>query len=189
MLIAIDKAERRGTPIRGVQPQAFSLADDFKATFSSTECKPWFVGLWDTVSSVGWLDNQLKLPFTGQNPDIQIGRHAIAIDEHRAFFRTNLWMPKPPPADTGPKDLKQVWFPGVHSDIGGGYAEAESGLSKGPLVWMLKEATVAGLLVVPTTSPRMRWRLCTNHWPGSGGWRKFCRSAITTGNSASGSAE
>lgn len=29
--------------------------------------------------------------------------------------------PKPPPAESGPKDLKQVWFAGVHCDVGGGY--------------------------------------------------------------------
>jgi hypothetical protein len=65
----------------------------------------------------------------------------------RAFFRTNLWRPKPAPADSGPKNLKQVWFAGVHCDVGGGYPEAESGVSKIPLQWMLREATDAGLLV------------------------------------------
>jgi hypothetical protein len=40
----------------------------------------------------------------------------------------------------GPKDLKQVWFPGVRCDVGGGYLEAESGLSKVALEWMLDEA-------------------------------------------------
>ena len=88
----------------------------------------------------------LRLPYTSNSPNIAIGRHAIAIDERRAFFRTNLWHPAP---DGGPKDLKHVWFPGVHSDVGGGYPEAESALSKIPLKWMLAEAKVAGLLVEP----------------------------------------
>jgi len=39
----------------------FDLAAQFKATMSRTECKPWFVGVCDTVSSVGWLENPLKL--------------------------------------------------------------------------------------------------------------------------------
>jgi uncharacterized protein (DUF2235 family) len=125
----------------------FGLARDFCATFSSTECKPWFVGIWDTVSSVGWIHHPLKLPFTADNPDIEIGRHAVSIDERRAFFRTNLWMPKAPPAQSGPKDLKQVWFPGVHCDVGGGYPESESGLSKIALEWMLCEARTKGLLL------------------------------------------
>jgi uncharacterized protein (DUF2235 family) len=45
--------------------------------------------------------------------------------------------------------LKQVWFPGVHCDVGGGYPEAESGLSKIALEWMLTEAIAAGLIVDP----------------------------------------
>lgn len=125
----------------------FDLARDFKDTFSR-ECKPHFLGVWDTVSSVGWFTDPTALPFTANNPDIEIGRHAIAIDERRAFFRTNLWRPSAVPAEGGgPKDLKQVWFPGVHCDVGGGYAEAKSGLSKIPLQWMIAEAKAAGLLV------------------------------------------
>jgi uncharacterized protein (DUF2235 family) len=131
----------------GAQGAVFELASDFKGTFCSTECMPWFVGVWDTVSSVGWVENPLKIPFTATNPDIQIGRHAISIDERRAFFRTNLWRPSSTEALAGPKDLKQVWFPGVHCDVGGGYPESESGLSKIALEWMLREARAAGLLV------------------------------------------
>ena len=109
----------------------FALAEDFKRIFSREDCKPWFVGVWDTVSSVGWIGNRLsRLPYTADNPDIEIGRHAIALDERRAFFRTNLWRPKKAPPKSGPQDLKQVWFAGVHSDIGGGYPESESGLAK-----------------------------------------------------------
>jgi uncharacterized protein (DUF2235 family) len=36
------------------------------------------------------VQNPLRLPYKSNNPDIEIGRHAIAIDERRAFFRTNL---------------------------------------------------------------------------------------------------
>ena len=125
----------------------FDLAEDFRDTFRGRACKPHFVGVWDTVNSVGWIENPLKLPYTANNPDIAIGRHAIAIDERRAFFRTNRWQPDPPAADSGPKDLKQVWFPGVHCDVGGGYLEAESGLSKYAFEWMVREAALAGLLV------------------------------------------
>ena len=89
----------------------------------------------------------MKLPYSANNPDIAIGRHAVSIDERRAFFRTNLWRPDPPSADSGPKDLKQVWFPGVHCDVGGGYPEAESGLSKFALEWMVREAALVGLLI------------------------------------------
>ena len=126
---------------------AFELAEDFRATFRGVQCRPHFIGVWDTVSSVGWIENPLKLPYSANNPDIAIGRHAVSIDERRAFFRTNLWRPDPPQGGSGPKDLKQVWFPGVHCDVGGGYPEAESGLSKYALEWMVREAALAGLLV------------------------------------------
>jgi uncharacterized protein (DUF2235 family) len=125
----------------------FRLAADFKNTMCRTGCTPHFVGVWDTVSSVGWKDNPLKLPFSADNPDIHIGRHAISIDERRAFFRTNRWVPSAELTEHGPKDVKQVWFAGVHCDVGGGYPEPDSGLSKIALKWMLEEAKAAGLLV------------------------------------------
>jgi uncharacterized protein (DUF2235 family) len=146
MLTAINRAgDKKATSAQDV----FDLARDFKATFAHRPCGPKFVGVWDTVASVGWIENPLHLPYTADNPDIEIGRHAIAIDERRAFFRTNLWRRKGPPPQGGPRDLKQVWFPGVHCDVGGGYPEAESGLSKIALEWMLNEAIAAGLLVDP----------------------------------------
>src|SRR5712692_6398951 len=64
----------------------FKVAENFKATFSR-ECQTYFVGVWDTVSSVGWFRDPLTIPYSANNPDIAIGRHAIAIDERRAFFR------------------------------------------------------------------------------------------------------
>jgi uncharacterized protein (DUF2235 family) len=145
MLTAINKLGKR-TGSADVDA-IFDLADAFKTTFSRRECKPWFVGVWDTVSSVGWVENPLRLPYSADNRDIQIGRHAIAIDERRAFFRTNLWRLRGALPESGPQDLKQVWFPGVHCDVGGGYAEQESGLSKFALDWMMREAVAAGLLI------------------------------------------
>src|SRR5215475_11536932 len=146
MLMAINRGQGRTRANQPSQVRAlFKLADEFNAHFSGTPCKPYFVGVWDTVSSVGWIEKPLRLPYTANNPAIQIGRHAIAIDERRAFFRSNLWRPT---ANGGPKNIKQVWFPGVHCDVGGGYAEADSGLSKLALQWMIKEAKGAGLLVV-----------------------------------------
>ena len=130
------------------QDEYFAFAREFKKAMSWTHCRPWFVGVWDTVSSVGWVENPLKLPHVTNNPDIEIGRHAVAIDERRAFFRTHLWWPpRDPSRPRGPKDLQQVWFPGVHCDVGGGYPESESGLSKIALGWMLDEAAAKGLLV------------------------------------------
>jgi uncharacterized protein (DUF2235 family) len=119
----------------------FSLANEFKRTMSCAQPRIRFVGVWDTVSSVGWMENPLHLPYEANNPDIEVGRHAVSIDERRAFFRSHLWqMPKDPTRDHGPRDLQQVWFPGVHCDVGGGYPEETSGLSKCALEWMMEEA-------------------------------------------------
>ncbi|MFN0012192.1 MAG: DUF2235 domain-containing protein [Phycisphaerales bacterium] len=99
-----------------------------------------FVGVWDTVSSFGFFTNFRTLPHTRSNPSLRVLRHAVSIDEHRACFRANLCEP----GVTG-QDFKQVWFAGVHSDVGGGYPEAEAALSKVPLRWMLCEAKHHGL--------------------------------------------
>jgi uncharacterized protein (DUF2235 family) len=122
------------------------LAKGFKETFSRS-CKIAFVGVWDTVSSVGWFTNPMSLPNTADNPEIVVGRHAVSIDERRAFFRQNLWMHSQAMQEHGPMDVKQVWFPGSHSDVGGGYPVAEGGLSQFALEWMLVEARTQGLLL------------------------------------------
>ena len=137
-------ALHRNTAAEGAERVIFQRSVEFRKTFSTRACDLYFVGVWDTVSSVGWFGNPLHLPYTANNPAIRIGRHAVAIDERRAFFRPNLWRPDPPLAHTGPRDLQQVWF---HSDVGGGNPDAESGLAKLALAWMAREAEEAGLLV------------------------------------------
>ncbi len=146
MMMAIRKAGESRRNHKQQVEEYFALAAQFKSSMSR-DCKPWFVGVWDTVSSVGWIENPLALPYSANNPDIEIGRHAIAIDERRAFFRSNLWKHGNPNEPHGPRDELQVWFPGVHCDVGGGYPEAESGLSKLALEWMLDEAEQHGLIV------------------------------------------
>lgn len=124
----------------------FDVAADFKKTFSR-DCKPYFVGVWDTVSSLGWVYDPVRFPFTraAKNPDFQIIRHAVSIDERRAFFRQNLFGEP----NNAQQDVKEVWFAGVHSDVGGSYPESESQLSKIALQWMMCEAQLAGLLIDP----------------------------------------
>lgn len=122
----------------------FGVAADFKKTFCR-DCKPHFVGVWDTVSSVGWVYDVAHFPGTKatHNPDLRIIRHAVSIDERRAFFRQNLFGPPHDPQ----QDIKELWFAGVHSDVGGSYPESESQLSKIALQWMVCEAEPAGLRV------------------------------------------
>jgi uncharacterized protein (DUF2235 family) len=146
MMLGLRRAREGGAKYQQAKNDYFGLAAQFKDSMSRGGCNPHFVGVWDTVSSIGWIENPLKLPYVASNPAIAIGRHAIAIDERRAFFRTHLWRPDGSP-ESGPRDLKQVWFAGVHSDVGGGYPESESGLAKVALRWMLAEAEQHGLLV------------------------------------------
>jgi uncharacterized protein (DUF2235 family) len=120
---------------------SFDEAAGFQATYSR-KVLVHMVGVWDTVNSVGMVWDPLKLPYTARNPIMENGRHAVSIDERRSFFRNNLWGAAFPE-----QSIKQVWFAGVHSDIGGSYPADRSGLSQITLQWMLCEAVHLGLLV------------------------------------------
>lgn len=121
----------------------FDTDEPFKWEFShKQEVRIHFCGLWDTVSSYGWVYSPIKLPFEGRNPIIDVGRHAVSIHERRCYYQDNLWGKSYPW-----QDIRQVWFCGVHSDVGGSYPESQSGLSKIPLEWLLVEAEKAGLRI------------------------------------------
>jgi uncharacterized protein (DUF2235 family) len=137
--------------------RTISTDTSFRDTFSHKGFMIHFVGLWDTVSSVGWISTPLRLLDLAQNPTIERGRHAVSIDERRCFYLDNLWGDatsiKVPPLlkpkqDAGeiPKvqDMLQVWFAGVHSDVGGSYQQLESGLSNITLEWMIDEIELTG---------------------------------------------
>ncbi|MBN2865840.1 MAG: DUF2235 domain-containing protein [Thiotrichales bacterium] len=108
-----------------------------------------FVGVWDTVGALGVpndleilniLDDKTKWEFhnTKLGNHISTARHAMAIDEKRASFTVTRW----DNADKHP-DAKEVWFPGVHSNVGGGYANSD--LSDIALRWMIDESAAVGL--------------------------------------------
>jgi uncharacterized protein (DUF2235 family) len=110
------------------------------------------IGVWDTVGALGipGIDSRFRLPggLDWQFHDVKLSSyvknafHALAIHEHRTEFLPTLW--EQSEAGRARKQrLEQVWFVGVHSDVGGGYAE--SGLSDIPLLWMIKCAAEAGL--------------------------------------------
>lgn len=112
-----------------------------------------FLGVFDTVGALG-VPGFMKL--APQFHDVQLrsqvqrARHALAIDETRLKFAPTLWE-SPADASTGspaqPIDdarVKQVWFEGAHSDVGGGYRS--TGLSDTALLWMAGEAHAAGLV-------------------------------------------
>ncbi|QDW41578.1 DUF2235 domain-containing protein [Bradyrhizobium sp. KBS0727] len=149
--------------------------DDQAAQFARITSATWplirFVGVWDTVASVivprpdrlYWPSLE-ELAYTLHNPSVQTFRQAISIDERRCMFRLKKWDDPQifkhnrfNDAHAEPQDIRQVWFAGVHSDIGGGYPEVESGLSKYPLLWMIAEAEKCGLTVNPRTVNQLAW--------------------------------
>lgn len=100
------------------------------------------VGVWDTVGALGvpverlrWL-NRGKYQFhdTTLGANLACALHAIAIDEQRGPFVPTLW--QTPDRETEGQIVEQVWFSGVHSNIGGSYDDA--GLSDLALDWMIK---------------------------------------------------
>jgi len=109
-------------------------ASGFKETFGR-DVPIAFLGVWDTVSSVRYAWRDRSFDYTYDNPIVKKVRHAVSLDERRAYFRQNMWKEPPRPG----QDVIQVWFPGVHCDVGGGYTESQSGLSKDALAWMVGE--------------------------------------------------
>lgn len=117
---------------------------------SAGELPVYCVGVWDTVGALGipndlailnLFDEPHKYAFhdTKLSDNIKHARHAVAMDEKRASFAPTMWSAVAHRADT----VKQIWFPGVHCDVGGGYAQ--TGLSDGALKWMIDEVKAMGL--------------------------------------------
>jgi uncharacterized protein (DUF2235 family) len=97
------------------------------------------LGVWDTVGALGIPGTRLCAQ-TYAFHETQLGEHvrhafqALAIDERRGNFQPAIWV-REHPADDDDRVLEQVWFPGVHTNVGGGYDE--HGLSDASLLWML----------------------------------------------------
>jgi uncharacterized protein (DUF2235 family) len=150
----------------------FAAAWEFARATGTRHVPIHFMGCWDTVASMIVPGPKLvsmprlrTLPYTRFNPSVRAFRHAMAVDERRRMFRLNWWkdgqkfVSNPfshPPAEE-PQDCVQRWFPGVHSDVGGGYAEEQSSLSKWPLIWMVTEAVGHGLRIGDKSFQRLAW--------------------------------
>jgi uncharacterized protein (DUF2235 family) len=112
-----------------------------------------FIGVWDTVSSVGIPLFKREITSSGSTRDkagLRHIRHALSMDEHRLSFMPRLYWDEDYPEDdsfdpASSRSLRQRWFRGAHSDIGGGYDVNEAGLSDEAYRWMLKEAIACGL--------------------------------------------
>ncbi len=126
------------------QPRAIE-ATLFRRTFAVEETSGIkFIGVWDTVGALGnplllngILSRRNRFHDTDLSSKISFAYQALAIGEKRKNFEATLWNQQP---DSKNQVLEQVWFTGVHSDVGGGYPENESGLSDLSLQWMLEKA-------------------------------------------------
>ena len=115
----------------------------FRKTYAveeSTNIK--FIGVWDTVGALGnplvahsIFNGRSEFHDTELSSKVENAFHALAIDEQRKKFEATLWHQKP---DVKNQTLEQMWFVGVHSDVGGGYPE--SALSDISLNWMMEKA-------------------------------------------------
>ncbi|KIK76154.1 hypothetical protein PAXRUDRAFT_170739 [Paxillus rubicundulus Ve08.2h10] len=146
-----------------------------------------FVGVWDTVSSVGIIPH--RLPFTKASDNIRYFRHAMSLDERRVRFKANYWnRPTKEDCELGVKreemphshkhalkhqgkhgpddgheetlpelerqysqaitetDVEEVWFAGVHTDVGGGSVVngTRNSLARIPLRWMIRQCFKTG---------------------------------------------
>ena len=111
------------------------------------------LGVFDTVGALGvpleWFGSWNRKRFEFHNvtlgTNVDYALHALAIDERRGPFPASLWQY---PNHKNFEDVEQVWFPGVHSNIGGGYET--TGLSDMALQWMLSriETKKIGLQMV-----------------------------------------
>ncbi|KAJ6583965.1 hypothetical protein DFH09DRAFT_1433942 [Mycena vulgaris] len=117
------------------------LADGYKQTFCQ-EVEVEFLGVWDTVASVGVIMGR-SLPFTSSNTSIKTFRHAVSLDERRVRFQPYLWEPKEGDSAVlkGTTDVLEVYFSGCHADVGGGAVEngVARSLSDITLRWMVNQ--------------------------------------------------
>jgi Uncharacterized alpha/beta hydrolase domain (DUF2235) len=120
-----------------------------------------FLGLWDTVAAYGLPADEmtrgvskwiwpLELPSRVLDPRVQRACHALALDDERTTFHPVLW-DESAQATAGPDQprpvsderISQVWFSGMHSNVGGGYPD--DSLAHIPQYWIMSEARRCGL--------------------------------------------
>lgn len=128
-------------------------ADEFIATHHTTWTKIRFLGCYDTVAALGIPIKSISALFDyipgfkhsfhnfKLSKCVENAYQALAIDDERKTFHPILWDPEVLPYQT----IKQVWFCGMHTDVGGGYDEQE--LSDIPLDWMNSMAVKHGLII------------------------------------------
>jgi uncharacterized protein (DUF2235 family) len=131
-----------------------SNAKDFVRRYPPMWTRIRVLGCYDTVAALGlsspWASALLdgiplfrhKFHDFTLSESVEHAFHALAIDEERKAFLPVMWDAA---VDESYQTLRQVWFSGMHSDVGGGYAER--GLSDIALVWLMRQAVAEGLRI------------------------------------------
>ena len=127
-----------------------------------------FVGVWDTVSAIGFPKrtdrmgitlNILSVAFKGLerlsdlfwshlfynydlSKNVKHAYQALAIDDERTAFQPKVW--DEVKSERSESDVEQVWFSGVHSNVGGGYER--QGMANVTMRWMMLRAEQHGLV-------------------------------------------
>lgn len=103
------------------------------------------VGVWDTVGNIGnplfsggLIAGRYKFHDLSLSDAIEVGLHALSVDELRGPFRPTLWTLPEGRAPAPHQHVEQVWFAGTHADVGGGFRE--TALSDIALKWMAERA-------------------------------------------------
>jgi uncharacterized protein (DUF2235 family) len=140
-------------PRRDSEPGGIA-AELFRRSYSHADVEIQFVGVWDTVGALGIPIDGFRPPLlsrlwtfhdTKLSRSVRHAYHAVAIDERRKPFKPTLWeRHEQAPAE---QKLEQVWFAGVHCDVGGGYRDPA--LSEIALLWMADKARGCGLAFKP----------------------------------------
>jgi hypothetical protein len=139
----------------GEKKKREAAANEFISRHHTMWTKIKFLGVWDTVAALGVPIKSIdvvvdKVPlFKHSYHDLKLSNsvenayQALAIDDERKTFHPVLWDPD----ITVWQTMKQVWFCGMHTDVGGGYKESQ--LSDIALEWMVRMAQGHGLRIYP----------------------------------------
>lgn len=108
-----------------------------------------YLGIWDAVKTVGWFNwkarfEEARWPFTRTISGVRYARHALAINERRRPYAAYRFDGELVSERGG--DLREMWFAGVHSDVGGFFKDDHQ-LSDLALQWVVEGAASAGLVV------------------------------------------
>jgi uncharacterized protein (DUF2235 family) len=139
--------DRIETP-RGMASTAFRRGYSFEPGIR-------FIGVWDTVGALGipalgpsllqgltaLVNKRWAFHDTTLSSHVHAAYQALAIDEQRRAFEPTLWDQQP--EARGKQVLEQVWFAGVHCDVGGGLESPD--LSDLALLWMVEKAQLNGI--------------------------------------------